>query len=95
MAAVSWACACLLHPLLLPKSLKVSSVSDHLDNLRHDLCILLFVHPDAFGWKGGKLQEEACFFSKTLKVREVEAPAIEAGCGRGVAALLRASIGEV
>lgn len=42
---------------------------------------------------GGR--EEACFLGEMLKVQEVEARAIEAGGGRDVAGLLRASICEV
>jgi len=54
-----------------------------------------YLYPYAVGWKEGKLQENACFLSETLKVQEVEVCPIEASCGRGVAGLLRASICEV
>lgn len=47
------------------------------------------------GRKEGGLQKEACFLSKTLKVQEVEARAIEARCRRAVAGLLRDSTCEV
>lgn len=47
------------------------------------------------GRKEGKLQEEVCFLSEAPEVQEVEACAIEAGCGRDVAGLLRTSLCKV
>lgn len=67
----------------------------YLDDLQHNSHILLSIHLDAFRWKEEGLREEACFLSEALKVQEVEAHAVAAGCGRDVAGLLRASICEV
>lgn len=45
---------------------------------------MLSVHP--LRQKEGGMEEEACFLSETLKVQEEEAHAVEASCGRDVAA---------